>query len=231
MAGQAERRRLTKAYWVADSARPTKSQGVTQGRLIDDDDMPVLPRSKKRLIGNDDSLPPNDALEVPSTSRRRVGRTQVTQATQAARTATRRAARPSSVVSNTSDISEAPSGHTRSHDARSKPAAKGKQRVESIVVEDSEEEVAQDLGRVSSGSARAKGSTAPGTRGSRGTRGTTSTLEEGARGVPGTKAMDPLTSSVASSVRATGRRRLLVDDDEDDEAVPVSRSAVWCGWS
>lgn len=219
---------------MADSARPNKSQAVTQGRLVnDDDDMPVLPRAKKRLIGNDDSPPPEDDLEISATSRRRVGRTPITQPIQSTSMTNRRATRASSVVSNASDISEAPSGHTRSHDARSKPAAKGKQHMESIVVEDSEEEVAQDLGRVSSGSARTRGT---GVTGSRGTRGATSTLDDDHRapggkrtarlasGVPGTSAMDPPTSSAASTGRATGsRRKLLVDDDEDDDAVPVSR--------
>jgi len=229
---------------VAESARPTKSQGTTQGRLLDDDDdMPVLPRAKKRLIGDNDSPPPEDDLDPPSSSRRRVGRTQITQPIQSTQsTSTRRAptrtTRASSVATDASDISEAPSGHTRSHDARSKPAAKGRKRMESIVVEDSEEEVAQDLGKLSSGSTRERGTAVTGGKPSRGTRGTTSTLDEDGRapggrrvtqqasGVPGTSAMDPPSSSVASTGRAAGsRRKLLVDDDDDDEAIPVSAGA------
>jgi hypothetical protein len=184
----------------------------------EEDEMPLLPRSKKRLINNADSPPPE--YDVPATGRRKG--TQATQATQTTQS-TQRPARKTRATSVASDVSDTPSTRTRS-----KPAARGKKTAETVVIEDSEEEVALDLGKTPSTATRSGrgaksraatstldadtvGAGAGGTR--RGTRTTTQ-----ASVVPDTSQVNPTSSGVTASGRPP-RRKLLVDDDDDDDVV------------
>jgi len=210
---------LTVAYWVADSGGPSKRGQMSQAVGImrdDEDEMPLLPRSKKRLINNADSPPPENG--VPATGRRKEARpTQITQTTQS----TQRPVRKTRAASVVSDISDAPSTRTRA-----KPAARGKKTAEPVVIEDSEEEVAFDLGKTPSTAtrsgrgAKSRGATSTleaDTVGGGGTRrGTRTTTQPSA--VPDTSQVEPTPSGVTASGRPA-RRKLLVDDDDDDDVV------------
>lgn len=215
---------LTEAYWVADSGVPPKrGQGISQAvssMREEEDEMPLLPRSRKRLIQTADSPPPED---IPATGGRKSRPTQPTQATEV----TQRPVRKTRAASVASDISEAPS--TR---ARAKPAARGRKAVEPVVVEDSEDEVALDLDKTPStatrtgrgGKSRAATSTlGADTAGPGGTRKGTRTTQTSM--VPDTSQMEAPPSTATASGRPA-RRKLLVDDDDDDDVVVGRLCAV-----
>jgi len=223
-----ERYVLTAAYWVAESGGPS-SKGVGMSQAVgsmrqEEDEMPLLPRSKKRLINVADSPPLED--NVPATgSRKFVVPSQTTQTTQA----TQRPVRKTRATSVASDVSDAPSAPTRA-----KPAVRGKKTVEPVVIEDSEDEVALDLGKTPSTATRtgrgAKSRAATSTldvdtAGGGGTRRTTRTTQ--ASMIPDTSQMEPPPSTATASGRPA-RRKLLVDDDDDDDVV-VSRKRYQCG--
>jgi hypothetical protein len=177
---------------------------LTQHDEDEDEDMPLLPKSRRRLLspGHDDEMSP-----PPPTARVRGKATpsQTPAASQVApRRTTQRQLRESSVNSDTSSIGTA----TRSTRTRATPAAtQRKGKTQPIVIEESEDEVNRDLGpaRSSTGTAR-KSSRATGTG-----SGIVGDDEASTITVTGRKA--------TQSSLGTGRRRLVVDDDDDGELV------------
>jgi len=179
---------------------------LTQHDEDEDEDMPLLPKSRRRLLspGHDDEMSP-----PPPTARGRGKATpsQTPAASQVApRRTTQRQLRESSVNSDTSSIGTA----TRSTRKRATPAAtQRKGKTQPIVIEESEDEVNRDLGpaRSSTGTARGKSSRATGS------------------GIVGDDEASTMTATgrkATQSSLGTGRRRLVVDDDDDGELVCLS---------
>lgn len=210
------------AYWTSD--QPVRNGKQTQmsqipASLDDDDHMPLLPVSNKRLLGTmrEDSPDTEDSMTANKSRDRRSTQT----ATQSDFTQGRTNRASSRSTRATSVASEASSAVPISK-AKSKPVARSK-KPETIVIEDSEDEVANEVGRASARSSTARGSK----RSSIGTRipGTS---------VPGEAGDVPSSSktTVRSGTRGTQasapapRRRLLVADDDDDDDTPVSRVRV-----
>lgn len=175
-----------------------------------DEEMPLLPPSKRRLMAKDDS-----GLDesIPASKSRRG-------AAPSASLSTQRPARTTRGSSVQSDASSAPSTSTRSKStaaSRKKPAARGKQTAAPVVVEDSENEVAEDLDKTPSAytSGLTGRSRVTGTRGMSGI-GATSTLEGDRSRASRTTQATP-SGTGTQSRGANGRRKLLVDDDDDDD--------------
>jgi hypothetical protein len=222
------------AFWPTQQPTGKKGKGSTQAMLTraideDDEDMPLLPRSRRRILDEDDlddditPMPPPASLAP----RARAARSAISEtpaptppkkapATQSRpRTQTQRQLRESSVVS---DASSAGAGgrstRTTRAPAASTQARKGK--APPIVIEESEDEVNRDLGP-------ARSSTGTGTR----TMGRHTCGAAGSgSGRIGDDEATPASASnrgkTQSSLGATGRRRLLVaDDDDDGELVSV----------
>lgn len=180
----------------------------------EDEDMPLLPRSRRRLLdkGEEDDMSPGPP---PSSLARgtRGAPSQTPIASQAPprrATATQRQLRETSVNSDTSSVGRstrttkaAPSTQTR------------KGRAPAIVIEESEDEVNRDLGpaRSSTGTGtRGKGSRTIGVSGS----GSGFGDDEASSMATGTATRGKTQSSLG-----TGRRRLVVDDDDDGEMVSL----------
>ena len=203
------------AYWEAEQ---DGRYGITQPGALpeDEDEMPLVPRPTQRRLGKHDSPPLED--DSMSTQERRGNPTQSTLSTQRPV----RATRASSVVS---DASSAPSTRSRARavTTKAKPAAKGKKAAkEPVVIEDSEDEVAEDLDRTpsaftTSASARTR-TRATGTRASTSTLGADKTSAT-RTGRPTQPSVVPGTSAVSQSMTGRTRRKLLVDDDDDDVTV------------
>jgi hypothetical protein len=175
---------------------------LTQHDEDEDEDMPLLPKSRRRLLspGHDDEMSP-----PPPTARGRGKATpsQTPAASQVApRRTTQRQLRETSVNSDTSSIGTV----SRSTRTRATPAAtQRKGKTQPIVIEESEDEVNLDLGpaRSSTGTAR-KSSRATGS------------------GILGDDEASTITATgrkATQSSLGTGRRRLVVDDDDDGELV------------
>jgi len=216
------------AFWPTQQPTGKKGKGSTQAMLTqamdeDDEDMPLLPRSRRRILDEDDldddisPMPPPASLAPRS----RAARSAISEtpaptppkkasATQSrARTQTQRQLRESSVVSDASSTGAGGrSTRTTRAPAASTQARKGK--APPIVIEESEDEVNRDLGP-------ARSSTGTGTR----TMGRhTSGAAGSGSGRVGDDEATPASASnrgkTQSSLGATGRRRLLVADDDDD---------------
>lgn len=182
----------------------------------EDEDMPLLPRSRRRLLdkGEEDDMSPGPPpLSLARGTRGAPSQTPVaSQAPPRRATATQRQLRETSVNSDTSSVGRstrntkaAPSTQTR------------KGRAPAIVIEESEDEVNRDLGpaRSSTGTGtgiRGKGSKAIGVSGS----GSGFGDDEASSMATGTATRGKTQSSLG-----TGRRRLVVDDDDDGEMVSL----------
>jgi hypothetical protein len=181
---------------------------LTQHDEDEDEDMPLLPKSRRRLLspGHDDEMSP-----PPPTARVRGKATpsQTPAASQVApRRTTQRQLRESSINSDTSSIGTV----GRSTRTRATPAAtQRKGKTQRIVIEESEDEVNRDLGpaRSSTGTARGKSSRATGTG-------------SGIVGDDEASTIGATRSKATQSSLGTGRRRLVVDDDDDGELVCAS---------
>ena len=235
--------RLTASFQAYWPIQPAKLVGRTQGSqfqsnsLDDEDEMPLLPRSKKKrlleLEDEDDSAP----SEVASTSAPATRQAPLASKKTNSRS-TRQPARKTRAASIISDVSSV-AASTRSAAARStasRAKAKGASKKEVIEFQDSEDEVALDLGKTPTPSGRGTGTGAgTGTRGTRG-RGATSTLEgepistrstrtpafdTGTTTTRRSTATQGKTATAASGTRG-GRRRLVVDDDDDETDILVS---------
>lgn len=193
----------------------------------EDDEMPLLPTSRRRLLDNDQD---DDMTPTPSTSR---GRTRGaiepdSQVTDPGRSATARIPRATQrktrEASIASDVSSAGVRSSRTSKT-SRPAAKASAssakggRGTAIVIEESEDEVNRDIGPA---------------RSSTGTRGRSmrnAGTSEAGPSASGRIADDEATTlsgiknRTQSTLGATGRRRLLVADDDDDGEM-VSRKLI-----
>ena len=203
------------AYWAA-ATQPLENLRRPNTQLVssmpeEDDEMPLLPRSKKkRLLQDDDvdtaSTAPSDGPsmpEKPSVKKKSTASTAAsTRSTGHTRgKSTAKKTRAASVVSDVSSVAASTRASTRG-------GAKRK-AVLPIEIQDSEDEVALDLGKTPASGTRAATSTLEGepVRSSRAS-GRTTTTATGVRGTQG------VTSTGTGTAR--GRRRLLVDDDDDD---------------
>jgi hypothetical protein len=187
----------------------------------EDEDMPLLPRSRRRLLdkGEEDDLsrgPPPSSLArgtrgVPSQT------SVASQPPPRRTTATQRQLRETSVNSDTSSIGRS----TRTRTTKVAPSTQTRKgRAPAIVIEESEDEVNRDLGP-------ARSSTGTGT----GTRGKSSKVMGVSGGEGGfgddeasSMATETATRGKTQSSQGMGRRRLVVDDDDDGEM--VSRSST-----
>lgn len=126
--------KATSAYWPTDTAGPSaRSQAISQALPTFNevvDDMPLLPRARRRLLGDDDG----DAAPAPS-RRRLPASTMQKQSTQKTRKS-----RAISVVSDVSIASTAPAASTRSQNTPKTGKAKAKVKAKPIVLDESEEE-------------------------------------------------------------------------------------------
>jgi hypothetical protein len=188
----------------------------------EDEDMPLLPRSRRRLLdkGEDDLSPGPPPSSLARGTRGVPSQTPIASQPPPRRTtATQRQLRETSVNSDTSSVGRS----TRTRTTKAAPSTQTRKgRAPAIVIEESEDEVNRDLGP-------ARSSTGTGT----GTRGKSSKI----MGVSGTGSGggfgDDEASSMATgtatrgktqSSQGMGRRRLVVDDDDDGEM--VSRSST-----
>lgn len=212
------------AFWPTQPATNRGGKGSTQAMLTqvmdeDDEDMPLLPRSRRRILDDDDLN--NDITPMPPppsslATRGRAGRSAISETpapsqpkkvatASRSRTTTQRQLRESSVVSDASSAGGRGTRATRLP-ASSTQARKGK--ATPTVIEESEDEVNRDLGpaRSSTGTgSRAMGRHTSGAAGSAsGRAGDDEVTTASSRG------------KTQSSLGATGRRRLLVADDDDD---------------
>lgn len=204
---------LIVAYWATESMGPKHGQGMSQ-RADGEEDMPLLPPSKKRLMARDDSTF-DESVPASKAPRGAVP----------ASLSTQRPTRTTRATSVLSDASSAPSTSTRARPTaatRKKPAARGKQSAAPVVVENSEDEVADDLDKTPSAytTGLTGKSRVTGTRGMSGAA-ATSTLEGDK--TRGTRTTQATPSGVPGTATQRGRRKLLVDDDDDDDDVMVSR--------
>lgn len=129
------RQLISLAYWQTESARPSaRSQGMSQALPTfneDEDDMPLLPRTRRRLLGEEGNEP------TPPPPRRRQGAPESQELTsKKVAHKTPRNTRAVSTVSEGSVASLALSASTRSRGAKS-----GKSKPKPIVLADSDEEL------------------------------------------------------------------------------------------
>nr|XP_019048266.1 hypothetical protein I302_02034 [Kwoniella bestiolae CBS 10118]OCF27196.1 hypothetical protein I302_02034 [Kwoniella bestiolae CBS 10118] len=219
-------------YWPTQTLKPSRGRGRGQATQVEeeDEDMPLLPRSRKRLLGTqvnqDDDEPPSTSR---SRQRSRVPDTQPSQSqTQTPRVSTtQRRTRAQSVLSEAESVATT----TTTSAARSTRATGGRGKMnEPVVLEDSDEEIDEGLDW---GTSTGTG-TGPKSRGGRTTTGTatqartgtgTRTLEgddppstSGRRKTATTQASSIGTRGIGTQASQIGRRRLLPADDDDDIA-------------
>jgi hypothetical protein len=216
---------LDSAFWPAETQKGRKTQASQALDGGDEDSMPLLPRSKRRLLDRrtttghgdeDDEMP-------PPTAKRRGGAfvpdTPTQSQTSESKATHHRKTRGESVVSDISSVG----GSTRSKrvsaatTGRTARGGRGTQK-QPVLLEDSDEEGVEftpsAIGSASgSGGTRARG---------RSTRGTqylaevdTATTRSSART---TSQMGPPQTSGSASV-TMGRKKLLPVDDDDDDMV------------
>lgn len=220
------------AYWPTQQPTGRKGKGSTQMTQTEhpeeeDDEMPLLPPSRRRLLDSNTGED-NDMTPIPSTSRTR-GRGAQELSSQVASQASKmvgaragratqsRQVRESSATSDVSSLGGRPSRTTKATKTASKVSGPPTQstrsgRVNTIVIEESEDEVNNGIGpaRSSTGTAtRGKSTRVAGTS-EAGTTASGRIGDDEATTATGTRA------KTQSTLGATGRRRLLVADDDDD---------------
>lgn len=217
------------AFWPAETQRGRKTQASQALDGGDEDSMPLLPRSKRRLLDQrtttehgdeDDEMPPPTAKRrggafVPDTP---------TQSQSSEPKATNhRKTRGESVVSDVSGVG----GSTRSKrvssatTGRTARGGRGTHK-QPVLLEDSEEE-GVEFTPSAIGSASGSGGTRAKARSTRGTQDhaeDTATTRSSAR----TSQMGPPQTTGSASV-TMGRRKLLPVDDDDDDMVSRLRAA------
>lgn len=215
---------------------------MTQPEEEEDDEMPLLPTNRRRLLDNnngDGDGDDDDMTPIPSSSRTRGRATDpnsqvVSQASKevggrAGRATQSRQVRESSVASDVSSLGGRSSRTTKPAKAPSKSASATQStrtgRINTIVIEESEDEVNQGIGP-------ARSSTGTGTRGKSTRIAGTSEAGPTASGRIGddeaTTANTGTRAKSQSTLGATGRRRLLVADDDDDGEMVSYGGAQTC---
>lgn len=181
----------------------------------EDEDMPLLPRSRRRLLdkGEEDDMSPGP----PPSSLARGTRGPPSQTPIASQAPPRRATATHRQLRETSVNSDTPSVGRSTRTTQAAPSTQTRKgRAPAIVIEESEDEVNRDLGPARSstgtGTARGKSSRTAGLSGS----GSGFGDDEASSMAAGTAARGKTQSSLG-----TGRRRLVVDDDDDGEMVSL----------
>ena len=203
----------TTAYWPTQAPNPYKRPQASQfpATIADDEDeMPLLPRTKKRLLGVRDDSPSTADDPTPHATRRsekpEISQSQTGQITLSPM---QRKTRRGSVASEASSVAAS----TRSKASTSKPksATRGKSKkkaeVEPIVLEDSEEEVALEMDKTPTTATRSA------------TRGATSAVDDEPMSTRSGRKASGRTTQAATG----GRRKLLPADDDGDEMVSMTR--------
>lgn len=219
------------AFWPAETQRGRKTQASQALDGGDEDSMPLLPRSKRRLLDQrtttEDGDDKDDEMPPPTAKRRGGAFVQDTPTqSQASEPKTTGKTRGESVVSDISSVGGG--GSTRSKRAsaamttgRTARGGRGTQR-QPVLLEDSEEE-GVEFTPSAVGSASGSGGTRPKGRSTRGAQDhgeiDTATTRSSART---TSQMGPPQTTGSASV-TMGRKKLLPVDDDDDDMVSRRR--------
>lgn len=212
MAGLYARQLTSIAYWPTEPVKPNR-KGQTASQIPaslmsrtedDEEDMPLLPRARKRLLG--EGTRASDETSPPPTARRKAINSQSQQtASPATLRTTGRKARAPSAASEVSSVGTA-GIHTRQTATKKVTRTSKKQPA---VVEDSGEEEDLDAG-VDFGSTRSASKNRPIP-----IPGATPSTLDGPTATPGTG---------TRTQSGMGRRRLLPADDDGDDMVGSWRS-------
>lgn len=191
-------------------SQATKTQSQRVAMLEEEDEAPLLPRLKRRLLTQiqeeDDT---EDFSPVPATRRR--GITPMTQS-QPDPPARRRNARSGSAVSDRSTASSTPAPPPTRQPAR---ARRGTQASRPVVIDDDSDDEPVFATARSSTRTRA-------TRGS-GAVSSTAVPATGLSNIDFDDEGPSSTRATAGSSRVSGRRKLLVEDDGDDKVSSSTR--------
>ncbi|WVQ64386.1 uncharacterized protein L199_002551 [Kwoniella botswanensis] len=213
-------------YWPTQTINPSRGRGQATQVEDEDEDMPLLPRSRKRLLGTqvtqeDDEDPP---LTSRSRQRSRVPDTQPSQTQTPRVTTTQSRTRASSVLSEAESVATnvSASTPTRTRSTRNTMTGGRGTKKQPTVVEDSDEEIDEGLDWGTSTGTRTKtrsNKNATATQGKNSATGTGTRTLEG-DDTPSTSTGRRRTTAAQAGTQASqfGRRRLLPADDDDDIA-------------
>jgi len=196
-------------FWPTQNAKVARhTQTTTQAMAVDDedDDLPLLPRSRKRLLDTR-ITPGRDFDEAPRTSRKRgAASLRETEPVPSGPSARSRKVRGASVVSDASSTGAA---------TRRAPARKAKKALH-VIDGSEEEEVEADLPTATATGTGSGRSTGSGAR--------TRWLGAGTGRSAMSSTLDGPTAPTASArPKGAKERKMLVDDDDDGEVIGLQK--------